>query len=87
MVIRDLENRISTLLKREEMEWRLNSQALWVALGDNNTPFFHNFAYGRRNHNAIWELCHRDGNMIKSQEGIQDLEKNHLSNHFKDFSI
>ena len=49
MAIRDLENRRYSLLKKEKMELRLKSRAFWVALGDNNTRFFHNYASGKRN--------------------------------------
>ena len=58
LVLLDLEN------KKEEMAWRLKCIPIWVALADNNTIFFHNYASFRRNINSILEIEDEWGNML-----------------------
>lgn len=45
------------ILNKEEAFWRKKSWALWLALGDLNTKYFHNYANHHRVINVIWELA------------------------------
>jgi hypothetical protein len=51
-----LENKRNEWLKKEEVEWRLKSRALWLQAGDNNTKKIHHYTNHCRNVNTIWEI-------------------------------
>jgi hypothetical protein len=57
------------ILRREEEQWHLRSRALWLASGDNNTKYFHNFASHNRVRKHIWEI--KGGNDDLSMIRIQ----------------
>ena len=38
----------NNILKGAEEQWRLRNRAIWMASGDNNTKYFHNFSSHRR---------------------------------------
>lgn len=44
------------ILKGREETWRLQSIAIWLKEGDDNSNFFHKFANGRKVINTIWKL-------------------------------
>jgi hypothetical protein len=44
------------LLLKEEEKWRLCSRALWLASGDGNTKYFHNFASHNKVKKIIWDI-------------------------------
>jgi len=63
-----LEKNKRKLLETREVEWWLNSRAIWLENGDKNTRCFQAYAQGRNIHNTIWSLFDRDGNVVTSFE-------------------
>ncbi|KAK1300646.1 hypothetical protein QJS10_CPB13g00799 [Acorus calamus] len=51
-----LKSSMQHILGLEEEEWRLQSRALWLKEGDNNTSYFHKVANQRRHSNLIDSL-------------------------------
>ena len=72
------------LLKHEEMEWRMKSHELWVALGDKNMRLFHQYSSCIGNIKSIWEMMDDKGNMVKAQNDMQRMDKLHFKEHFND---
>ena len=65
---------------RYEMDWRQRSQQIWLAAGDANTQFFHQFANGRRQQNKI--RCLRVGDQtVRDQASVGQA----LAAHFRKF--
>jgi hypothetical protein len=44
------------ILAYEEAKWCLKIWALWLKEGDDNTNFFHNFYFPRKQANIVWEI-------------------------------
>lgn len=44
------------ILRKEEEAWRQKSRAVWLAQGDANTIYFHQYPYYRKVTNAVWEI-------------------------------
>ena len=59
--IREISDKLNTLLYQEEMLWLQRSRILWLKEGDRNTKFFHNKAVWRARKNKIRELHDEDG--------------------------
>lgn len=65
----------SELLRLEQIKWNileynaaawiLQSRALWLEKGDDNSQFFHRYAQGRKNAKTIWKLDRQEGEEIK----------------------
>ena len=49
-----------------------------------NTKFFHEVAFARKNHNAIWGLKDEEGILITDELGIKELGVRHFRNIFRD---
>ena len=79
-------------LKIELQSWRdheiqstrLQSRLVWASQGDANTKFFHEVAFARKNHNAIWGLKVEEGILITDELGIKELGVHHFRNIFRD---
>jgi hypothetical protein len=56
---------------------------LWLAAGNNNTKFFHNFANHMKNYNTIWEIIDDEGNMFSSFVDKVEVGAKHFENLFK----
>ena len=67
-----LTNAQNTILRRREETAFQKSRLKWIASGDSNTKYYHQFANSRRIHNKIWDLQVEDGSVVYKQE---DLEK------------
>lgn len=80
-----VESKHDILLMEVEI-WRLKIRAIWVSSGDQNTTFFHCYVEGRRNSNALWELCKNDGTVLSSQQDLEEGSKQHFQNHITDTS-
>jgi hypothetical protein len=72
VLIVEKEQRKSILLRQEEDTWRQKSRINWLASGDRNTKFFHAFANARKQVNSIWGITKEDGNVITSEQGLQE---------------
>jgi hypothetical protein len=59
--LRLLELKRNALLLQEEKKWRLHSRSTWMAIGDCNTKFFHNFASHNQVKKFIWDIKGEDG--------------------------
>eukprot|EP00253_Pinus_taeda_P026129 PITA_26129 len=57
----DLENKRENILKEKEETWRLNSWAIWLKAGDDNTNHFQSSSKGRKAANTIWKLLIPEG--------------------------
>jgi hypothetical protein len=51
-----LHNRLSQLLREEELKWYQRSKAKHLLEGDSNTKYFHLLANGRHRKNRIYQL-------------------------------
>ena len=49
---------------------RLKSIAIWMALGDANSNFFHQYTSARRNSNVVWDLIDHLGNTISNEDAL-----------------
>ncbi|KAK6161981.1 hypothetical protein DH2020_001822 [Rehmannia glutinosa] len=59
--IKILEEKIYTLMKREETMWYQRARVNWLKDGDKNTAFFHRVANGRNKRNSIERIKREDG--------------------------
>ena len=62
--------------------WRLKSKSIWLAEGDNNTNFFHNYANHRRNVNTIIDIQDETGTMEKQFQEKTTVAVKHFSTLF-----
>lgn len=67
----DIEKQLENIYMEEEFFWRQRAGKQWLAMGDSNTRFFHQFANGRRRKSTIVQL---DTNLrpITDQQEIMD---------------
>ena len=79
-----LEAMKESLLLQEEKKWRLNSRALWLAEGDQNTKVFHSYASQRKNINTIQEVKNTRGNITKTFEEKSKAAVEHFQELFKE---
>lgn len=56
-----LEGKNKYIMEKEVKEWRLKSQAIWLAERNKNPKFFHNHSIHINNVNTIWEISEADG--------------------------
>lgn len=65
-----LEDKKTSLMRKEEELWRIKSRALWLACGDKNTRLFQAFADNRRKKKAIWEIEDEGGHLFNDHASI-----------------
>jgi hypothetical protein len=70
---REVMNRLSELLAREEVMAKQRSRVEWLNAGDRNMGFFHAKARQRARTNKITALRRQDGSMVMDQSGLKDL--------------
>ena len=63
-----LEGRRHILILEREDTWRLNSRAIWLACGDDNTNFFHAYDRGRKAANTVWNWMNMEQTMTPLME-------------------
>ena len=83
----DMEERKNNYIKKEEAFQRLESRALWIQQGDNNTHFFHIFSSYRRNFNDIWEIVKEGGTKVDSLQEIKSEAINYFQNLFSNNKV
>lgn len=66
-----MENRLDSLLRKEELFWLQMSRVSWMGEGDANTIFFHKIANGRKKLNTIIVVRNGVGVWCKKEEEIQ----------------
>ena len=66
----DIEKQLGNIYM-EEIFWRQRARKQWLAIGDSNTRFFHQFANGRRRKSTIVQLD-TDLRPITDQQEIMD---------------
>eukprot|EP00253_Pinus_taeda_P034846 PITA_34846 len=66
------------ILKEREETWRLQSRAIWLKEGDDNSIFFHKFANGRKVINTIWKLINEQGAEIDTFPHLASLATTHF---------
>jgi hypothetical protein len=69
------------LLDWKEAKWRQNSKVIWLAQGDENTLFFHNYAKKRKN---IWSIKNEIGEQVQSFNHMAKVASNHYNQLFKE---
>eukprot|EP00253_Pinus_taeda_P025238 PITA_25238 len=79
----ELESQKSQILKDREESLRLQSRAIWLKAGDNNTRFFHNYAKGRKVTNTIWSMPIPEGGEADTFRNISHLGSTHFKNLYK----
>ncbi|XP_059070959.1 uncharacterized protein LOC131862033 [Cryptomeria japonica] len=67
---KDLTNKLSEILIREEIYWKDKARELWIGEGDMNTKFFHASVKTRRAKNQINEILLEDGSWLKDRDSI-----------------
>ena len=83
-MIQDLEYKKVVILRKEEETWRHKSRATWLAQGDANRKYFHQFVDFRRITNAMWEIKNEMGELIKGQENLEEDAQRYFKNIYKD---
>eukprot|EP00253_Pinus_taeda_P017589 PITA_17589 len=66
------------ILKEREETWRLQSTAIWLKEGDDNSKFFHKFANGRKVINTIWKLTNEQGAEVDTFPHLPSLATSHF---------
>ena len=77
-----LEEEYRIYLYRKEMTWWLKNRATWLEASDKNTKFFHKFASGRRNANAILEIDDGDVSVCLNED-IKNVVVGYFRNLYK----
>jgi len=72
------------ILRREKEQWRLRCRALWLANGDNNTKYFHNFASQNKVRKHIWEIKGGNGEFVTDHDSLKEEPIHYFKNFFKD---
>jgi hypothetical protein len=74
-----LNNRLTQLLREEEIKWYQRAKVKELLEGDSNTKYFQLVANGKRRKTQNFQLQHED----KTREGDQAL-KEHITSYYKD---
>jgi len=57
--------------------------ALWLAIGDNNTKYFHKFANHNRVRKHIWEIKGDNDDLVNDSDSLKKEAVLHLKNFYK----
>lgn len=79
----ELEKQKDKILKEREESWRLNSRAIWLKAGDENTKFYQNFSKGRKTANTIWKIPLPNGEQANNFQKLSRLGTSHFRNLFR----
>jgi hypothetical protein len=79
---KELMNKISEILSREETMVKQRSRVLWLAEGDRNTAYFHAKARERSRSNKIISLRKEDGTYVSTQAELESLASNFYTSLF-----
>lgn len=79
--VKEVQNQIKVLWRREEMYWYQRSRVKWLNWGDRNSKFFHASTIQRRDKNRIVRLRDEEGVWVEGQQPIFELIKG-TSNRF-----
>jgi mannosylglycoprotein endo-beta-mannosidase len=74
-----VKERITQLLREEEIKWFQRAKTKHLLEGDNNTKIFHMVANGKRRKTRIFEL-EQEGEVIKGQENLKVF----ITKYYKD---
>jgi hypothetical protein len=80
---KDVMNRISELLAREETMVKQRSRVLWLAEGDRNTAYFHAKARERSRRNKIVSIRKDDGSYASAQGELELLATDFYTSLFR----
>jgi len=61
----------------------LRSRALWLASGDTNTKYFHNFASHNRVKKYIWDIKGENGETVNDHALIKKEVATYFNNFYK----
>jgi hypothetical protein len=79
---KELMNKISELLSREDIMMRKRSRALWLSEGGRNTKYFHAKVKERTRSNKIVSLQKDDGTYTSTQSELENLAANFYTSLF-----
>lgn len=77
--VRELQEQIKVLWKREEIFWSQRSRVKWLKWGDRNSKFFHASTVQRRERNRIVRLRNGENEWIEGRHNIFS----HVLDHFQ----
>jgi len=77
-----LKFRLERLEEQKNLYWRQRAKTHWLAKGDRNTCFFHQYASERRNRSWIKKSVKDDGSVVEEDEELQSLITNYYRNLF-----
>ena len=75
----DLKKHKDDIISMEFASIWLKSQAIWMALGDTNSKFFHQYASAHQNFNTVWDLEDHLGNPITNEDALLAEGKRHFA--------
>lgn len=80
--VKSLEEAKNKLLLGEELDWHIKSRDTWIAEGDNNTKFFHSYAFDNKKTNMIWDLTDDHGARIHKFGDLASTGVRHFKHIF-----
>ena len=72
-----------SILNRKEETAQQKSRINWIASGDSNTKFYHQYANARRIHNHIWDILVEDGTVLYKQGDLEEEAYTYFNSVFK----
>ncbi|KAL6566692.1 hypothetical protein OROMI_015096 [Orobanche minor] len=80
--VTELEQKLDSLLSKQEEMWHQRSRANWIRSGDRNTSFFHKVASGRKKRNNIKGIEGVNGEWYEEEEDIERVFRDSFSDLF-----
>jgi predicted metal-dependent phosphoesterase TrpH len=78
----DLTEEIQKVLEQEEIYKMQRSRVNWMANGDRNTTYFHNYARARKKRNLIMKLKDSDGVLREENSQLKGIITNYFTDLF-----